>query len=66
MARLARNRLEQGCFHVLNRGNQRQTLFQHADDYAPFISLLTGAQKRFEAGLWGYSLMSNQTIWSRF
>jgi putative transposase len=51
--------LQRGCFHVLNRGNHRQTLFHGPDDYAQFVDLLAGAQKRFKVGLWGYCLMSN-------
>ena len=59
MPRLARRHLQGGCFHVLNRGNHRQTLFARAEDYAQFLELLTGAQKRFDVALWGYCLMSN-------
>jgi hypothetical protein len=47
MPRLARRHLQRGCFHVLNRGNHRQTLFPRVEDYAQFLELLTGAQKRF-------------------
>jgi len=59
MPRLARRHLSRGCFHVLNRGNHRQTLFHRPDDYAQFLELLTAAHKKFDVDLWGYCLMSN-------
>jgi putative transposase len=59
MPRLARHRLQRGCFHVLNRGNHRQTLFHSREDYAQFLYLLAEAQKRFAIALWGYCLMDN-------
>jgi putative transposase len=59
MPRLARYALDQGCFHVLNRGNHRQTLFHQNDDYVQFMGLLAASQKRFKVALWGYCLMSN-------
>jgi len=33
MPRLARRRLQRGYFHVLNRGNHRQTLFHGPEDF---------------------------------
>ena len=34
------------CYHVLNRGNNRGTLFHRPADYAAFISLIAEAQER--------------------
>ena len=59
MPRNARKQLQRGCFHVLNRGNQRQTLFHDEQDYALFLDLLTQGQARHNVGLWGYCLMGN-------
>jgi putative transposase len=59
MPRIARTHLERGNFHVLNRGNHRQTLFRQEEDYALFLELLVLAETRFDVTLWGYCLMSN-------
>ena len=59
MPRIPRGHLERGCFHVLNRGNQRQTLFHGPTDFGRFLELLTEAQSHFEVGLWSYCLMGN-------
>ena len=59
MPRIARGLLERGLFHVLNRGNQRQTLFAQPDHFAVFLELLSVAVTRFSVRLWGYCLMGN-------
>jgi len=59
MPRINRGALEQGFFHVLNRGNHRQQLFQTNDDYALFIDLLASASERLPVKVWGYCLMPN-------
>jgi putative transposase len=59
MPRLARRKLERGCFHVLNRGNHRQALFERDDEYAQFMELMSEALRRFEVELWAYCLMGN-------
>jgi hypothetical protein len=47
MPRLARRHLQRGCFHVLNRGNHRETLFHGPEEYAQFLELLAGARGLF-------------------
>jgi len=59
MPRIARGALGRGFFHVLNRGNHRQTLFHRAHEYAEFLQLLSASTERFKVQLWGYCLMSN-------
>jgi putative transposase len=59
MPRIARGRLERGLFHVLNRGNHRQTLFHHEEDYALFLDLMGQACGLYAVKLWGYCLMGN-------
>ena len=36
------------CYHVLNRGNARQKVFQEIDDYADFLELLIEASERWQ------------------
>jgi putative transposase len=59
MPRIARGHLEQGFFHVLNRGNHRQTLFHAPGEYGEFLELLTLSLSKFKVNLWGYCLMGN-------
>jgi putative transposase len=59
MPRINRGALEQGIFHVLNRGNHRQQLFQAGEDYAVFMGLLTTTCERLPVKIWGYCLMPN-------
>ena len=59
MPRIARG-LADGCiYHVLNRGNARQQVFQHDDDYAEFVGLLGRGKERFDVRLLSYCLMPN-------
>lgn len=46
-------------FHVLNRGNDRRTLFETADDYAAFLRLLRETQDRIAMRILAYCLMPN-------
>jgi hypothetical protein len=59
MPRIARGHLEQGFFHVLNRGNHRQMLFRQEEDFAAFLELLSQSVAKFEVKLWSYCLMGN-------
>jgi len=59
MPRIARGGVERGWFHVLNRGNHRQTLFAAPEEFATFLELVTAATEKFKMRLWGYCLMSN-------
>ena len=47
------------CFHVLNRGNGRATVFHDADDYDTMIVLLDRACERLPMRVLAYCLMSN-------
>jgi putative transposase len=59
MPRIARGVVDQGYFHVLNRGNHRQTLFRRPGDFALFLDLLGQSVAKFDVELWGYCLMGN-------
>jgi len=47
------------CYHVLNRGNGRQTVFHKDGDFAAFLKLLRQASEQVDMRLLGYCLMPN-------
>ena len=47
------------CYHVMNRGHNREAVFGDADDNRYFLGLLARYQKRFPLRLFHYCLMSN-------
>ena len=59
MPRLPRQLQDGGCYHLIARGNNRQTLFAEEDAFRYFLNLLARAKVRFPAKLYHYSLMSN-------
>jgi putative transposase len=46
-------------YHVLNRGNGRQTIFREDADYAAFLRVLAEAFERYPVDLLSYCLMGN-------
>ena len=60
MPRTARSSQGGYCYHVLNRGNGRRTVFHKAGDFAAFVKLLGQAGERTPGvRLLGYCLMPN-------
>ena len=59
MARKARVEIEGGLYHVITRGNDRQTIFHSKEDHAKFLSLLAGLKERLPFYLYAFCLMSN-------
>jgi len=59
MARKPRVEIEGGLYHVLSRGNNRQTIFHSPDDYGKFLSLLQEQKIKLPFFLYAYCLMSN-------
>ena len=47
------------CFHVLNRGNNRDDVFVDDDDRLAFLDSLGKARLRYPFALFGYCLMTN-------
>jgi putative transposase len=59
MPRIARL-LQQGyCYHILNRGNAKMSLFLDRFDYLAFVKLLAGMKAAYEVRLLAYCLMPN-------
>jgi putative transposase len=68
MPRGARDALGGYCYHVLNRGNGRRTVFRKAGDYAAFVQLLRQAGERVDVRLLAFCLMPNHfhiALWPR-
>lgn len=56
------------CYHVLNRGNGRRTIFHKDGDLAAFVKLLRQAAERTPMRLLAYCLMPNHfhlALWPR-
>lgn len=46
-------------FHILNRGNNKQTVFYEQKDYQSFLGLLKESKERFDLRIFSYCLMPN-------
>ncbi len=46
-------------YHVINRGNNRQTVFDSDGDYAAFLKAIADLKERRQFDLYGYCLMGN-------
>ena len=59
MPRTARELVDGGYFHILNRGNNKLEVFHSRLDYLVFIGLMREAKSRFPLSLLAYCLMPN-------
>ncbi|QDU90193.1 Transposase IS200 like protein [Pirellulimonas nuda] len=59
MPRTSRASAGNVCYHVLNRGNARMTVFHKDEDYAAFLKLLGEANERVSMRLLAFCLMPN-------
>ena len=59
MARTARIAAGDICYHVINRGNRRATVFHSSEDYDAFVRLIERACTRTPMRLLAYCLMPN-------
>jgi putative transposase len=59
MARLARVLSTDTPFHVTQRGNARQAVFEHNDDHLVYLDLLQAGCRLHHLAIVGYCLMSN-------
>lgn len=59
MARTARNIVGGVCYHVINRGNRRATVFHSRSDYECFVQLMRRACVRTPMRVLAYCLMPN-------
>ncbi|MFA5356000.1 MAG: transposase [Candidatus Omnitrophota bacterium] len=59
MPRGARILLNNVCYHVVNRGNQRERIFLEDSDFAKYLQLLKHYKKKYLFKLFCYCLMPN-------
>jgi len=59
MPRTARASQGGYCYHVINRGNGRNTVFHKEEDYAAFVKLMIEGSERLPLRVTGYCLMPN-------
>jgi len=59
MPRIFRILPEQGIFHILTRGNNRQAVFLDKEDYAIYFNILKRYKEEHEFLLYHYCLMPN-------
>ncbi|MCR4433120.1 MAG: transposase [Caldiserica bacterium] len=59
MPRTARNVIGGAIYHVLNRGNGRQTVFYKEKDYLSFLQLLKETKEKYFWSIFSYCLMPN-------
>ncbi|MBI3464668.1 MAG: transposase, partial [Planctomycetes bacterium] len=59
MPRTARASVGGMCYHVINRGNARGTVFHKDADYQAFVDLIGDACQRLPMRVLGYCLMPN-------
>jgi REP element-mobilizing transposase RayT len=50
---------EAACYHVINRGHARETVFHDDDDCVRFLQLLAQYRDRFDLRVYHYCLMGN-------
>ena len=51
--------LDNVCYHIITRGNQRQRIFRDKQDYVVFLDRLSKYKKSYNFFLYGYCLMPN-------
>jgi putative transposase len=59
MPRSARRLVDGLPYHVLNRGNRRQTIFSQSSDYETFLTTLADAILEVPIALYSYTIMPN-------
>jgi len=59
MARLPRLVIPNQPHHIIQRGNDRQTIFRDNDDFQTFLDWLREAAKQYQVAVHAYVLMSN-------
>jgi len=59
MPRGPRITIENACYHVMTRGNQKQNIFKEKGDYDTYLRILKKYKSKYKFSLYGYCLMPN-------
>jgi putative transposase len=59
MPRQARLILDNVCYHVITRGNQKQTVFRDEDDYRTYLKFVSKYKEKCGLRIYGWCLMGN-------
>lgn len=59
MPRKARLILENVCYHIITRGNQKQAIFRDKDDYETYMGFVSKYKQKYGFKLYGWCLMNN-------
>lgn len=59
MARGSRILIEDACYHIITRGNQKQNVFRENEDYMRYLGILKKAKRKYAICLYCYCLMPN-------
>jgi len=59
MPRISRGLFDDSIYHIINRGNGGQIVFQKDKDYEAFINLMGKAKTRYDIRIFAYCLMPN-------
>jgi putative transposase len=59
MGRIARVLIENGVYHIVARGNNKQNIFKKHQDYSFYLHLLQRYRLKYEVKIYHYALMPN-------
>ena len=59
MPRQARLILDNVCYHIITRGNQKQTVFRDEGDYRSYLKFVSKYKERHKFKIYGWCLMNN-------
>ena len=59
MPRQARLILDNVCYHIITRGNQKQATFRDEEDYGRYLRLVARYKEKYRFKVYGWCLMNN-------
>ena len=59
MGRIPRIYIENACYHIVTRGNRKQIVYKHEEDFNVYLSILRKAKRKHGILLYAYCLMPN-------
>jgi len=59
MPRQARLILDNVCYHIITRGNQKQTIFRNESDCRTYLKLVSKYKEKHKFKIYGWCLMNN-------